>query len=75
MMDSIASKKRFRRLIPLAFITYSLAYLDRANYGFGVAGGMGDELNITAGVSSFWHLSFSRVLFLPGSGCSLCRKA
>ncbi|MDQ7862540.1 hypothetical protein RCO48_20560 [Peribacillus frigoritolerans] len=40
-------------MIPLVFITYSLAYLDRANYGFGVAGGMGEDLNITAGVSSF----------------------
>ncbi|MFE4240110.1 MFS transporter [Peribacillus butanolivorans] len=49
----VASRKRWMRLIPLVFITYSLAYLDRANYGFGVAGGMGEDLNITAGVSSF----------------------
>ncbi|WP_257348791.1 MFS transporter [Pseudalkalibacillus decolorationis] len=51
--DRLATRSRWLRLIPIAFITYSLAYLDRANYGFGVAGGMGDELNITATVSSF----------------------
>jgi sugar phosphate permease len=49
----LANRRRWLRLIPLAFITYSLAYLDRANYSFGVAGGMGEDLNITAGVSSF----------------------
>lgn len=45
-------KGRWYRLIPIAFITYSLAYLDRANFGFGTAGGMADDLNITAGMSS-----------------------
>ena len=38
---------RWYRLIPVAFITYSLAYLDRANFGFGAAGGMAKDLNIT----------------------------
>ncbi|MDN4071843.1 MFS transporter [Fictibacillus terranigra] len=51
-IDPLASKKRWMILIPIAFITYSLAYLDRANYGFGVAGGMGEDLKITASVSS-----------------------
>jgi sugar phosphate permease len=37
-----------RRLLLLAvFITYSLAYLDRANYGFGAAAGMAQTLAIT----------------------------
>ena len=36
----------------MAFITYSLAYLDRANFGFGTAGGMAKDLGITAPVSS-----------------------
>ncbi len=40
------------RLIPIAFITYSLAYLDRANFGFGTAGGMAKDLNITPSMSS-----------------------
>src|SRR6187397_2376123 len=43
---------RWYRLIPVAFITYSLAYLDRANFGFGAAGGMAKDLNITSAMSS-----------------------
>jgi len=39
-------------MIPVAFITYSLAYLDRANFGFGAAGGMAEDLKITAATSS-----------------------
>ncbi len=46
------SKKRWIRLIPVAFFTYSLAYLDRANFGFAAAGGMAKDLNITAAMSS-----------------------
>src|SRR5450759_4183361 len=46
------SMKRWYRLIPIAFITYSLAYLDRANFGFAAAGGMALDLNITAAMSS-----------------------
>ena len=46
------SRKRWYRLIPIAFITYSLAYLDRANFGFAAAGGMAEDLNITAAMSS-----------------------
>ncbi len=36
----------------MVFITYSLAYLDRANFGFGMAGGMAKDLNITTATSS-----------------------
>lgn len=43
---------RWYRLIPVVFITYSLAYLDRANFGFGMAGGMAKDLNITTATSS-----------------------
>lgn len=46
------SMKRWYRLIPVAFFTYSLAYLDRANFGFAAAGGMAKDLNITAAMSS-----------------------
>ena len=38
---------RWWRLIPIVFITYSLAYLDRANFGFGMAGGMQKDLAIS----------------------------
>jgi sugar phosphate permease len=51
-MTNTIAKSRWARLIPVAFITYSLAYLDRANYAFGVAGGMQDDLNITTAMSS-----------------------
>jgi len=51
-MEKALSRKRWYRLIPIAFITYSLAYLDRANYGFAAAGGMAADLDITAAMSS-----------------------
>src|SRR5687768_953393 len=51
-MSAVLSRKRWYHLIPVVFITYSLAYLDRANFSFGVAGGMAKDLNITAGTSS-----------------------
>ncbi|MEO8962826.1 MAG: MFS transporter [Ginsengibacter sp.] len=51
-MSNPLPKKRWYRLIPIVFITYSLAYLDRANFGFALAGGMADDLNITAAMSS-----------------------
>lgn len=49
---------RWGRLIPIAFITYSLAYVDRANYSFGAAGGMAHDLNINAAAKAliFWSL-------------------
>ncbi len=34
-------------LLPVVFVTYSLAYLDRANYGFGAAAGLAQTLGIT----------------------------
>ena len=51
-MNNTIAKSRWFRLIPVAFITYSLAYLDRANFGFGVAGGMSRDLQITPATSS-----------------------
>ena len=46
------STSRWWRLIPIVFITYSLAYLDRANFGFGMAGGMQKDLAISGDQSS-----------------------
>jgi hypothetical protein len=40
-------RKRWLRILPAVFVTYSLAYLDRANYGFGAAAGLAATLNIT----------------------------
>lgn len=39
--------RRWWLLMPVVFITYSLAYLDRANYGFAAAAGMADDLGIS----------------------------
>src|SRR5919202_3623298 len=51
-MSNTIAVKRWYRLIPIAFITYSLAYLDRANFGFAAAGGMAKDLHITPAISS-----------------------
>ena len=51
-MEKGLARQRWYRLIPVVFITYSLAYLDRANFGFAAAGGMAKDLNITAATSS-----------------------
>ena len=51
-MEKQIAPSRWYRLIPIVFITYSLAYLDRANFGFAAAGGMAKDLNITPAISS-----------------------
>lgn len=51
-MDKLLAQSRWYRLLPIAFITYSLAYLDRANFGFGAASGMAADLHITPAMSS-----------------------
>jgi len=51
-MEKPIAASRWYRLIPIAFITYSLAYLDRANFGFAAAGEMAKDLHITAATSS-----------------------
>lgn len=51
-MENNLASSRWYRLIPVAFITYSLAYLDRANFGFGAASGMARDLGITPAMSS-----------------------
>jgi len=40
-------QRRWLFLLPIVFITYSLAYLDRANYGFGAAAGLAQTLHIS----------------------------
>ncbi|MDB6092836.1 MAG: kguT [Verrucomicrobia bacterium] len=46
------ARRRWWYVMPIVFITYSLAYLDRANYSFAAAAGMARDLNITKGMSS-----------------------
>ncbi|GJH11854.1 MULTISPECIES: MFS transporter [Caballeronia] len=54
-MQSTTPKLAVRRwwaIMPIVFITYSLAYLDRANYGFAAAAGINQDLGISKGLSS-----------------------
>ena len=75
------SRKRWYRLIPVIFITYSFAYLDRANFGFAAAGGMEKDLHITSGMVSFLgSLFFPGLFYISGSrsplrGKKKCEKA
>ena len=45
---AVLNSARWRRLVPIAFITYSFAYLDRSNYSIGAAGGLTDALHIAS---------------------------
>ncbi|MFC4496955.1 MFS transporter [Streptomyces ovatisporus] len=56
--------------MPIAFVTYSLAYLDRSNYAIASAGGMAEELNLSAGTDSLIAASFFLGYFffqIPGT--------
>ncbi len=62
--------RRWWIIMPIVFITYSLAYLDRANYGFASAAGINRDLGITHGVSSLLGALFFLGYFffqLPGA--------
>jgi len=41
--------RRWTVLLPVIFISYSLSYLDRANFSFGAAAGMAKDLHLSAG--------------------------
>ena len=78
-MANTIAKRRWIRLIPIAFITYSLAYLDRANFGFAAAAaGMAKDLNITAAMSSLLGSLFFLGYFffqIPGALYAASRSA
>lgn len=46
------SPRRWWMIMPIVFITYSLAYLDRANFGFASAAGINKDLGISPALSS-----------------------
>ena len=66
MNSSTNAVKRWWYIMPIVFITYSPAYLDRANFSFASAAGITEDLRITKGISSllgalfFWATSSSR---------------
>lgn len=56
--------------MPIVFITYSLAYLDRANFGFASAAGINNDLGITKNISSLLGALFFLGYFffqIPGA--------
>lgn len=52
MTTRTPAASRWWYIMPIVFITYSLAYLDRANYSFAAAAGINADLGITKGMSS-----------------------
>jgi sugar phosphate permease len=64
--------------MPAVFVTYSLAYLDRANYGFGAAAGMAETLHINNSRSAFLGSLFFFGYFLfqiPGAAYAQRKSA
>jgi len=77
-MNSHLAPSRWYRIIPIVFVTYSLAYLDRANFGFAIAGGMAEDLNITKSTSSLLGSLFFLGYFffqIPGAHYAAYKSA
>jgi sugar phosphate permease len=71
-------RRRWFFLMPAVFVTYSLAYLDRANYGFGAAAGMAQTLHISNSRSAFLGSLFFLGYFLfqiPGAAYARRKSA
>jgi len=71
-------QKRWAFLIPAVIVTYSLAYLDRANYGFGAAAGLARTLHISDSRSAFLGSLFFLGYFLfqiPGAAYARRKSA
>jgi sugar phosphate permease len=70
LREEADKRRRWTRVMPAVFVTYSLAYLDRANYGFGAAAGLAHTLQITASRSALLGALFFLGYFLfqvPGA--------
>jgi sugar phosphate permease len=62
--------RRWTVLLPVIFVSYSLSYLDRANFSFGAASGMAGDLHISAAQNSLLGSLFFLGYFLfqiPGA--------
>ena len=73
-----ALRARWTRIIPVVFVTYSLAYLDRANFGFGAAAGMAQSLHIGGAQNSLLSAVFFLGYFafqIPGAALASRRSA
>lgn len=68
-------RKRWLLIVPAVFITYSLAFLDRANFGFGAAAGLAATLHITKAQSALLAaLFFLGYFLLQIPGASYARR-
>jgi sugar phosphate permease len=71
-------RKRWFYILPSVFVTYSLAYLDRANYGFGAAAGLAETLHISGSRSALLGALFFLGYFLfqiPGAAFARRKSA
>ena len=69
------ARSRWWRIIPIVFIVYSFAYMDRTNFGLGIAGGMGDDLNLSPNIISLMGaLFFLGYFFLQVPGAHYAEK-
>jgi sugar phosphate permease len=69
---------RWLYIVPAVFVTYSLAYVDRANYGFGAAAGLAETLHISSSQSALLGSLFFLGYFLlqiPGAAYARKRSA
>ncbi len=73
-MDKVnLAPSRWLRITPVVFIVYSVAIVDRANYGFGSAAGMAKDLGIADNANSLLGAVFFPGQFLfSDPGCTLC---
>ena len=70
MNKSRLASRRWWYIMPIVFITYSLAYVDRSNFSFASAAGINDDLGITKGMSSLLGALFFLGYFffqIPGT--------
>jgi sugar phosphate permease len=71
-------RKRWFYILPTVFVTYSLAYVDRANYGFGAAAGLAETLHISGSRSALLGSLFFFGYFIfqvPGAAYARRRSA
>ena len=71
-------RKRWLYILPAVFVTYSLAYVDRANYGFGAAAGLAATLHISnsrsALLGSLFFLGYF-IFQIPGAAYARRKSA
>ncbi|NDY47567.1 MFS transporter [Serratia marcescens] len=70
MNKATVAAKRWWYIMPIVFITYSLAYLDRANFSFASAAGINEDLGITKSMASLLGALFFLGYFffqIPGA--------